>query len=347
LARVKVGSGYVDVDILELVQGYGIKGSKIGAEYLAFCPFHDDKNTPSFSIRLEGERAGKWQCFSSTCGEKGNLASLVAKLEGCSYQAALAILCVEEEAVVNPDKVLDIIAKLKSLDIEIESPKDLCFPIPKDCSKHYVEKFFTLPPEKGGRGYSKDDFNQLYTEDIMFCESGFYRNRIIIPIYDLQGNQVSFAARTLDKDVMEKYRYPRGWQKALQIAVLDPEIPTDPYICEGMFDGKHIQGIWKKTAIVTFGSSLTAVQCSKIARLYGKAYLAMDGDKAGREGACKAVNLLMQYGVDIEVLQLPEGSDPPTAGSFVEIPTISAGEYKQQWERRIMLKKFLKLGNQK
>ena len=88
MARIKIGSQYVDVDLLQLLDEYGIKGKRVGNEFIASCPFHSD-SSPSWSMKLEGERSGLYQCFASNCESKGNLVSLIMKMEGWQDRTAL------------------------------------------------------------------------------------------------------------------------------------------------------------------------------------------------------------------------------------------------------------------
>lgn len=70
------------LDLREVAERYGIKfKNRNGKEWQACCPFHKDKNPScSFSKRL-------YYCFS--CGENGDVISLVQKLDNCNFQEAI------------------------------------------------------------------------------------------------------------------------------------------------------------------------------------------------------------------------------------------------------------------
>ena len=205
---------------------------------------------------------------------------------------------------------LDSIKKLLSIGISIDF-KSLRYPIPQDCTKSYVKDFFTNSKENGGRSYSIEEYQKLKTDDIVYCESGFFRNKIIIPIYNEIGEQISFVARTLDNSVLEKYRYPLGFKKNLFVYRIEADSKEPPVICEGIFDGLQIQGIWGRTALVIFGSSMTSQQIGWVAKNYDKVDFALDGDISGRKGVAKALNKINQFGIENRVFDLPENSDPP------------------------------------
>jgi len=341
MARIKVKEQYVDVDLLQLLDDYGIKGRQIGNEFVAACPFHDDRS-PSWSIKLTGERAGLWQCFASNCESKGNVISLIMEMENCGYREAIASLTAIDSEIKVTDQDMDsIVKKLLSIGVDI-SQKSLRYPVPQDCTRSYVEEFFTNPKDQGGRGYSKEDYSQLLVDNVLYCESGFFRNKIIIPVYNESGEQISFVARTLDRAVLEKYRYPRGWMKNLFVYRLEGNPALPPVICEGIFDGLHIQGIWGRTALVIFGSSLTTKQVAWIAKRYDRVTWGLDGDEAGRKGTYKGVKNMQQFGTECDVMELPDGFDPPMVSrtDMNSIQLMAAKDYGEKWERGHTLKRF-------
>jgi DNA primase len=337
------------------MQQYNVQGEALGDEFVANCPFHDDHATPSFSLKLRGPSAGCWHCFSTHCQAKGNIVTFVARMEGWPIKKAiyeLAHIIIDDSPVSKTnDELEQLTKKLKSLG---DHPKaeHKRFDLPKHCSTNMVETFFTTPVEQGGRGYTKEGFKALQTDHIRYCTSGFYENRIIVPVFDDDtGDQIAFVARLFtEKRVADKYRYPKGWEKELHVATLrtgDDDLPS--FICEGYFDGIHIQGTWNRCADVIFGSCLTATQAAQIAKRHKRTILALDGDLAGREGAYKAIPLLLQYGTEVSVLQLPEGRDPATTSyeEFINLPTISEGVYLQEWHTQETLKKLCVLGDRK
>jgi DNA primase len=334
MARIKVKDQYVDVDLLQLLSDYGITGRQIGNEFVAACPFHDDRS-PSWSIKLDGERAGLWQCFASNCESRGNIVSLIMKMENCGYREAIASLtAVDVEIKVKEEDLEVTIKKLLAIGLDIRQDA-LRYPVPSDCSRYYVKEFFTNPKAEGGRGYTEDDFGQLHVDDVLYCESGFFRNKIIIPVYNESGEQISFVARTLDKDIPEKYRYPRGWMKNLFVYRLEGNPALPPIVCEGIFDGLHVQGIWGRTALVVFGSSLTTKQVAWIARRYDHITFGLDGDDAGRKGTYKGIKNMQQFGLECDVLELPDGFDPPMVSrtDMTGLTLMAAKDYGEKWER--------------
>jgi hypothetical protein len=300
-------------------------------------------------MKIEGEKAGLYQCFATNCGSKGNIISLIMEMENCGYKEALASILTEEETVhVDKNELEHLTKQLLSIGIDL-NPHNLVYPIPQDCSKYYVKDFFLESKEKGGRGYSEDEFNQLITDNVMYCQTGFYRNKIILPVYNENGEQIAFVARTLDKSILEKYRYPKGWKKNLFVCKLEAESDEPPMICEGYFDGLHIQGIWKRTALIIFGSSITTAQVAWIAKRHNRISFALDGDEAGEIGIYKAIPKFQQYGVETNVLSLPDGYDPPLVSKEIlaSLQIIEAKDFTKQWESDHMLRTYCPNINQK
>jgi len=304
------------INIPELLNEFGINGKILGDEYLCYCPFHDNKNTPSFSLKLGGRKAGLWHCLSTHCGSKGNLVSLISFLSGKDYKQTISLLIERygdpsDVCVCSKEEVDKIAQRLRGLSIGKNYIPNSKFPLPYDCIKTGVKEYFIKPIENGGRGYSIEDFYKLKTEDVKYCNSGYYAHHIILPIYNNCGEQVAFIARSVEPTKI-KYRFPENWNKTGSITIFSSGDGFSPVIVEGPFDGLHVQGIWKRTAIVIFGSDIAVSQVREISKICKKVIIAFDGDLSGRTGTLKAIDLLQSYGIEIEVFDLPNGKDPAT-----------------------------------
>ena len=81
-------------DIIEVISSY-MPLKKVGANYLALCPFHQEK-TPSFNISPVKQ---VYYCFG--CGEGGNVITFVKKFENVSSFEAVNILARQYNIVIN------------------------------------------------------------------------------------------------------------------------------------------------------------------------------------------------------------------------------------------------------
>ena len=74
------------VDIIVLMESFGIQLEKKGSSWMGLCPFHEDKN-PSLSV---DRSKGLYNCFG--CGEGGDVFDLVIKTRGLDFPEALKFL---------------------------------------------------------------------------------------------------------------------------------------------------------------------------------------------------------------------------------------------------------------
>ena len=74
------------MNIVPLIESFGIELKKNNGKYKGLCPFHNEK-TPSFSVN---EQKGLWHCFG--CGEGGDSISFVRKIKGCDFATAKKIV---------------------------------------------------------------------------------------------------------------------------------------------------------------------------------------------------------------------------------------------------------------
>lgn len=335
MAHVKIhlkgSTHFVELDLLGILREYGIDGDITGSEYIACCPFHSD-SSPSWSMRIEGDRAGCWQCFAGNCKQTGDVLTLIQLMEGCSRDAAYQSLIVADNMAkaVDDAEIEQTTRRLRNIldNIATEPPT---YPVPTGCTRSFVHEFFTWPIQKGGRGYTEEEYCSLHTEEVLYCESGFFRNRIVVPIHRSDGQQVSFVARSVDPNNRPKYLYPKGWLKELCVGVFPVEGCRVPVMCEGVFDALHIQGVWKRTALVVFGSSPSLAQIHEVVKEFDAVALGFDGDDAGRDGALKASTKLQAFGADVDVLCLPEGTDPPMIKTLEELACVKAQVFQRQW----------------
>jgi hypothetical protein len=121
------------------------------------------------------------------------------------------------------------------------------------------------------------------------CESGFYRNRLIIP-YVASGKIIYFQARALKPDMKPKYLCAQEGRTIVRGAdVLYPFDLKEDYvvICEGPIDARSLQ-LQGVNATCTTGVSVSEVQMDAL-RWFGKKIIfGYDNDKAGEGGLKRA-----------------------------------------------------------
>ena len=144
-----------------------------------------------------------------------------------------------------------------------------------------------------------------------------FRNRVIFPIFDLNGEVVAFAGRRLNENDERKYVNTSdtpAFKKSKVIFGMNFAKRSEAgslIVCEGPVDAIALQQAGFDNAVATQGTAITADQVRTMSRFVKTVYLAYDIDKAGRNATMKAIQLFTQVGVAAKVIDLgAEAKDP-------------------------------------
>jgi DNA primase len=334
----------MDAARIEEVVGEFVTLRKRGVNYTGLCPFHDDK-TPSFSV---SPPKGICKCFS--CGKGGNVAHFIMEHEQLSYFDALKWLArkyhievVEKE--LNPEEQ-QLRNDRESMFILNEFARDYYV---RTLHEHIDGKSIGLGyfKERGFRedivrkfqlGYGLDQRNEFskeairkgYSKDFLL-KTGLsiandqgelhdrYRARVMFPVHTLSGKVVAFGGRILKKDektakyvnspeseIYHKSNELYGIYFAKQAIAKNDRC----FLVEGYTDviSMHQAGI--ENVVSSSGTALTHGQIRMIHRFTKNVTVLYDGDAAGIKASLKGINLLLEEGLNIKVLLLPDGEDP-------------------------------------
>lgn len=147
----------------------------------------------------------------------------------------------------------------------------------------------------------------------------FFRARVMFPIHNLSGKVVAFGGRIMTKDPKQaKYIntpetdiYTKG-QLVYGIYQARTEIRKKDacYLVEGYTDvlGLYQAGI--TNVVASSGTALTKEQVKLIHRFTTNIILIYDGDQAGIKAALRGVDIMLDEGMDVKVVILPDGEDP-------------------------------------
>ena len=195
-----------------ILDRYNIKHGTSRGQASVLCPFHDDSN-PSLSVNF---KRNVFHCFS--CEESGDILTFVAKMERVSVPEAAQIIAgccgIPMNGNKPPENRPRQQAETDRARTETfgthspESPeeggnKPLGFSLTLDPTHPYLSERGLTPEliERFGLGY---------------CNKGYLKGRIAIPIHDAEGQLVAYAGRWASDDVPEgvqKYLLPPGFQK--------------------------------------------------------------------------------------------------------------------------------------
>ena len=317
---------------------------KRGVNLLGLCPFHNEK-TPSFTV---SPAKGIFKCFG--CGKGGNAVHFIMEHEQMSYVEALKYLArkyhievVEKELTAEEKAAKD--DRESMLLVNEYAQKYFT-----DILHHHIDgKAIGLGyfRERGFRddiilkfqlGYcldEKDAFTQAalkagYKQEFLVKtgltyegENNYiadrFRGRVMFPVHSLSGKVLAFGGRILkqadklakyvnspESDIYHKSNELYGIYFAKQAIVKDDRC----YLVEGYTDviSMHQSGI--ENVVASSGTSLTPGQIRLIHRFTENVTIIYDGDPAGIKASLRGIDLLLEEGMNIRVLLLPDGDDP-------------------------------------
>ncbi|WP_457680380.1 DNA primase [Thermovibrio sp.] len=308
------------VDIVEVVSHY-LPLKQVGRNFTALCPFHPEK-TPSFVVSPEKQI---FKCFG--CGVGGNAITFVEKYEGVSFFEAIkrvAEICgielpQQEFKKEEGEEVGEFGFRAAKY---FHSKVDAVLPYLKErgVEQSSVEKFLLGYAPRGYLSELRDIPDEVLRELGLKSQQGkeFFRERLIIPIFNHSGKVVAFAGRALKEDSSPKYinspesRFFKKGSLLYGFYQSKDEIikKRQVVIVEGYFDVISLHGAGFCNCVAPMGTSLTESHCRFIKRYSSSPVLLFDGDGAGRKATLRSAELFFKLGVEPLVVQLPQGEDP-------------------------------------
>lgn len=316
------------ISIEDIVSESGVKLRGSGRVKSGFCPFHDNKNTPSFAVWPE---AGLWKCYGE-CNEGGDIFKFVMKKEGWDFKEALHYLAERagvklEEYTPKQEEQRETDENLRNLleEIALFYHQQLKTPAGANALAYLHEKrgltdktieaFLLGYSPKGWdnvlkhfskRGYSVDDLMDagMLSQNEQGRRYDRFRDRLMIPIRDARGRMAGFGARTMDPDGIPKYlNSPQtsvfdksnllfGLDRAKKaIRSLDQAV-----IVEGYLDviTPHQAGF--ENIVAPMGTALGETQLRLLKRYTpgNHIVLALDPDAAGQKAILRGLNAARQ-----------------------------------------------------
>ena len=332
----------LDTARIEEVVGDFVTLKRRGANYVACCPFHEEK-TPSFYV---SPAKGIYKCFG--CGKAGSAVGFVMEHEHCSYTEALRYMAkryhievVEEE--LSPEEearrqrseslllVSEFAQKFFAGRLESGEGKDVAM------AYYHSRKLEDETIARFGLGWAPSGKTELldaaraagYKEEYLLDaglvvkrEDGTladkFRERVMFPIHSVSGRVIAFSGRTLRSDNPAKYVnspdteiYKKSnilfgiWFAKQAIAKEDSCI-----IVEGNVDLVMLHQLGICNVVAPCGTALTVQQVRLIRKFTHNVVLMNDGDSAGIHASLKDIDMLLAEDMNVSVVLLPEGEDP-------------------------------------
>lgn len=323
---------------IEAVVGEYVQLKRAGRNWKGLSPFSDEK-TPSFIVSPE---KGIWHDFSSNQG--GDVFSFVMQVEGLDFRAALEHLARKAGVDLGEyeqkngssrgtaDKKKRLLAMHESAATFYQrsllaDSGAVAYVKQRGLNRHVVHDFrLGYAPSDGrtllnfliGKGYTTSEIRDGGL--IGSRGSDIFRDRLMVPLMDGQGQVIGFTARLIH-DVKGAPKYLNTPQTllydksrhvfGLHLAKESIRKRDCAVIVEGNLDviSSHQADI--KNVVATAGTALTEYHLKALSRLTDSILLAFDGDKAGIAATERAIPIAQAVGVELSIIVLPESAKDP------------------------------------
>ena len=145
----------------------------------------------------------------------------------------------------------------------------------------------------------------------------YFRDRIIFPIFNLQGKIIAFGGRVLDEKLPKYLNSPETpvYYKAKNLYGLFQakqriRQQNQVIIMEGYTDVLIAHQFGFENAVASLGTALTTQQVSLLKRFANEILIAFDSDSAGKSATLRSLSLIKKAGLAVKIVYLPPESDP-------------------------------------
>ncbi|CAB1240666.1 DNA primase [Clostridiaceae bacterium BL-3] len=320
-------------DIVDVISE-SVKLKRSGRNYLGLCPFHHEK-TPSFSVSRDKQI---YKCFG--CGEAGNVFTFIMKSKNLNFPEAVKLLADRVNIDIDFDKdnglKKNTFQKLYELNVAAARYFFNCLKRDKRAKNYLLNRGITENTiRRFGLGYSVDSWNRMlnflknkgFTELDMLSaglivksqKENYYdrfRNRIIFPVFNSRGKVIGFGGRVLDDSKPKYLNSPETplFKKGINLYGLNFAIKSNfsrvLIIVEGYMDCIALHQCGITNVVASLGTALTVSQAKLMAKYADKVIISYDADTAGQMATIRGMDILKDAGLEVEVLQIPNGKDP-------------------------------------
>ncbi len=329
-------------NVIDVVQDF-VSLKKRGSNFIGLCPFHNEK-TPSFSV---SPSKGLYKCFG--CGKAGSSVSFVMEHEQLTYPEALRYLAKKyqidiieheqttEEIQQKNDResmlVVNTFANRYFSDILHKNEEGkkigLSYFRERRFREDIIKKFELGYCPEGYDNFTKAARRAGYKMEFL-AKTGLtiaketrsfdrFSGRVMFPIHALSGKVIAFGGRTLktDKKVAKYLNSPESeiYHKSsilygIYFAKRTIVKHEKCFMVEGYTDviSMHQAGI--ENVVASSGTSLTSGQIRLVKRFTENLTIIYDGDAAGIKASLRGIDLVLEEGMNVRIVLLPEGEDP-------------------------------------
>lgn len=318
-------------DIVDII-GERIPLVKRGKNFFGVCPFHDDTN-PSMSVSREKQI---FTCF--TCHHTGNVFTFLMDYDKMSFNEALKYLGdrvgVDTKGISLKSKDNKFSKFYEIYDFSVKYYQNNLLSSFGSNARSYLEKRgidkdtikkfsigLSLPNNNDltelllKKNFNIEDLNKIGLSNNNY---DVYKDRIMFPLFDINGRVVAFSGRIYDKTSESKYIntketpiFIKG-EQLYNYHIAKEEVRNSKYliIMEGFMDVIRASTIGLNNVIALMGTALTKEQMKLIKRLSNNIVLCLDGDKPGQNASFKIGEEFLKEGIEVKVVSLPNNDDP-------------------------------------
>jgi DNA primase len=324
------------VDIVRTVGEY-VRLRRVGQRYSGLCPFHTEK-TPSFNVN---PAIGIFICFG--CGKKGDVLTFVQEIEQLTFYETLKLIAERNGITMparrdRPDPETDQRAAVYELhEIAANAFKELLWGPNGSDARDYLrrrgltqsvaEQFGLGLADRSGDLYrrvkSRFSADQLEASGLFGKgeDGGLYdrfRGRLMFPIHNESGKIIAFGGRAMRPDQEPKYlNSPETsiYKKKnvlynLHRAKQAIRANDRAVLVEGYMDVIGVYSAGVKHVVASCGTALTPDQVRSIKRHSESITVNFDPDNAGANATEKSIQILLDEGMHVRILELAGGLDP-------------------------------------
>ena len=368
ISRETIEEILIRTDIQTLIGGY-VSLKRASATLKGLCPFHSEKS-PSFTVYPANN---SFYCFG--CGAGGDQISFIMRMEHLDYPDAIEFLAKRAGITIVDDNTKQYtnqprIDKKRIYDMNRDAARffNECLfannPDSKAALSYFTNdrKLSLATIKHFGLGYAPNSFDVFskhmlakgYTYDELVAgflcgksERGHYydafRNRVMFPIIDVSGNVIAFGGRVMD-DSKPKYKNSSDtpvFKKLRNLFALNfarHSCEEALILCEGYMDVIALHAVGITNAVATLGTAITSEQARVMSRYTKRVIISYDSDEAGVKAAKRAMKLLEEVGLEVNVLSVPGAKDPDEY-----IKKFGVDKFKQVISGAIMLTEIIEI----
>lgn len=327
-------------DIIDVISNY-VELRQRGKNHLGLCPFHSER-TPSFTVSAEKQL---YYCFG--CGAGGNVFNFIMDIENLEFVDAVRFLAARCGVTIPEQLTPEQQQQQRRLEaiyaanavagefyarclLETKRAAPAREYLAKRGLSPQVIKEFQLGYAPSGFEVLKGALKRSGIDEPVAVEAGLlavssktqrtydrFRHRIMFPIWNPQGRIIGFGGRILAGDGPKYLNSPESpvFSKKDNLYGLHLARPSirqqrRVVIVEGYLDCIGLYQFGITNVVAPLGTAFTREHARLLARECDTVLVAFDADTAGVAATLRSLDILAGQGLQVLVIDLPQGEDP-------------------------------------